>query len=35
MDALSYDSDGNGATPAIQFAKLTPGLALTYLDFLV
>jgi hypothetical protein len=33
--ALSYDSDGNGATPAIQFAALTPGLIITHQDFLV
>ena len=33
--ALYYDSDGNGAAAAIQFASVTPGLALTHLDFLV
>jgi Ca2+-binding RTX toxin-like protein len=32
---LFYDSDGVGGTAAIQFAELTPGLALTNLDFLV
>jgi len=33
--ALFYDSDGNGAGAAIQFAELSSGLALTNLDFLV
>jgi Ca2+-binding RTX toxin-like protein len=33
--ALYYDSDGVGGTAAIQFAELSPGLALTYLDFYV
>jgi Ca2+-binding RTX toxin-like protein len=33
--ALVYDSDGTGAVAAIQFAEVTPGLALTNLDFLV
>jgi Ca2+-binding RTX toxin-like protein len=33
--ALLYDSDGNGAALAIQFAQLPSGLAPTYLDFLV
>ena len=33
--ALSYDSDGVGGTDAIQFAQLSTGLALTYLDFVV
>jgi Ca2+-binding RTX toxin-like protein len=32
---LSYDSDGNGATAAIAFATLTPGLALTSTSFSV
>jgi serralysin len=31
--ALFYDSDGTGAVAAIQFADVTPGLALTNLDF--
>jgi Ca2+-binding RTX toxin-like protein len=30
--ALFYDSDGVGGTAAVQFAELSPGLALTYLD---
>jgi Ca2+-binding RTX toxin-like protein len=33
--ALLYDSDGVGAAAAIQFATVTPGLALTNLDFIV
>ncbi len=32
---LIYDSDGTGATAGIQFAKLTAGLGLTNLDFVV
>jgi Ca2+-binding RTX toxin-like protein len=31
--ALYYDSDGLGTAEAIQFALLSPGLPLTYLDF--
>ena len=33
--ALFYDSDGDGAVAAVQFAELSAGLALTNLDFLV
>jgi Ca2+-binding RTX toxin-like protein len=33
--AVYYDSDGTGATVAIQFAQLSPGLALTNHDFFV
>jgi Ca2+-binding RTX toxin-like protein len=33
--ALFYDADGNGAGPAVQFAQLTAGLALTANDFLI
>jgi Ca2+-binding RTX toxin-like protein len=33
--ALYYDSDGVGGTAAVQFAALTPGLALTSFDFVV
>jgi Ca2+-binding RTX toxin-like protein len=33
--ALYYDSDGNGAAAAIQFAQVGAGTALTHLDFLV
>jgi serralysin len=32
---LSYDSDGVGGTVAVQFAQLSTGLDLTYLDFFV
>jgi Ca2+-binding RTX toxin-like protein len=31
--ALFYDPDGTGATAAIQFATLSPGLALQFVDF--
>jgi Ca2+-binding RTX toxin-like protein len=33
--ALSYDNDSAGGNAAVQFATLSPGLALTYLDFLI
>jgi Ca2+-binding RTX toxin-like protein len=33
--ALRYDSDGTGAAAPVQFAHLTPGLALTNFDFRV
>jgi len=33
--ALYYDSDGNGGSAQVQFATLSTGLALTYLDFYV
>jgi Ca2+-binding RTX toxin-like protein len=33
--ALFYDADGTGATAAIRFATLDPGLALTNADFIV
>jgi serralysin len=33
--ALYYDSDGNGAAAAVQFAEVTPGLALTHADFAI
>ncbi|WP_255147946.1 calcium-binding protein [Synechococcus sp. ATX 2A4] len=32
---LTYDSDGNGANPAIAFATLSPGLALSSANFIV
>jgi hypothetical protein len=34
-DELSYDADGSGATKAVVFAKIAPGLALTAEDFFV
>ena len=30
---LFYDADGNGAGPAVQFASLSTGLAMTVSDF--
>jgi Ca2+-binding RTX toxin-like protein len=33
--ALFFDADGSGAGTAVQFATLTPGLALTASDFMV
>jgi hypothetical protein len=30
-----FRGDGNGATAAVQFAELAPGLALTENDFLI
>lgn len=32
---LYFDVDGTGASPAVDFAILSPGLALSHLDFLV
>ena len=33
--ALSFDADGAGGADAIQFARLNPGVPLTYLDFFI
>ena len=33
--AIYYDSDGNGAAAAVQFAHVSAGLAITHLDFIV
>ncbi len=33
--ALFYDADGTGATAQIRFATLTPGLVLTFADFVI
>ena len=33
--ALFYDADGNGGGVAIQFSSITPGLALSYADFVI
>jgi hypothetical protein len=30
-----YDADGTGAIAAIQFATLSPGLALQFFDFAI
>ena len=35
IGVIYYDSDGNGAAAAIQFAQVSAGLALTHLDFIV
>ena len=32
---LNYDADGTGAAASVQFAHLTPGLAMTNSDFRV
>ena len=33
--ALYYDADGNGAGAAVQFATMSPGLAMTASEFVV
>jgi Ca2+-binding RTX toxin-like protein len=33
--AISYDVDANGAAVAVQFARVTPGLPLSHLDFVI
>ncbi|MEM8555601.1 MAG: calcium-binding protein, partial [Pseudomonadota bacterium] len=33
--ALSYDADGTGLAPSIQFATLQSGLALSQIDFTI
>lgn len=35
IGALLFDADGNGAGAAVQFAAVTPGLVLTFTDFVV